>query len=451
MPFEALINEIYIPMQYPSHCFPEAPRKLIEGMEEVVGSRPEFAGLGILFFGSLISAKVKIRIKGGWDLPTNLYCAVVAPKGEAKSPALKFAIGPIVKFFSNEAVEYHENFRAWEKKLVDAKMRGKSKANLDDIARIEAEAPKMPWWGLITDGTVEGIQKASAENHEHNHPMRMGKFSEELDGWISNLSRYSDGSDSAFYLEAFDGTAHIKANKGEKSASPPMTLSIIGTIQDEIFSGCFTGQNTENGLLDRMMVASPVGPQPESDPWSEWDESVLANYRRWAEAFIYSLPQKQTLEYTQECREIGTAFFQWAKKMDSVSGAGASSKWWQQYHKVVAILTVLWRKERVDEEICQKASELTRFHVSCWTRSFKAMRKSDIWKAEERILKRIKEKPAREMTYNQALKLFDSSKRFCASQALKTLTEEGRLLERVFSSKNGKESVVLSLPVSEDL
>jgi hypothetical protein len=436
-------------MKFPTECFPPAAKAMMDGMGEIVGSRPEYAGLGLLFLGSIVSARVKIRVKKGWHLNTNCYFAVVADKGEAKSPAIKFMISPMVDIFTQESNDYHKDYKEWKKKLDKVCRAGKSKANEEKIEAIENEEPKMPWWGLVTDGTPEGLRKATSENHENGHPLRMGRVSEELDGWISNLSRYNEGSDKAFYLQAFDGDPNIKANKGEKSSSPPLTLSLIGTIQPEIFSGCFSGDNTQNGLLDRIMIAAPMDAAPEVDPYEEWDDDVLSNYKFWAERFVHSVHPKKTFIPPCECREVGREFYDWIKRMDTLTGAGASAKWWQHFHKVAAILAVLWEKDEIDVDIFEKASKVTKYYVSCWIRSFKSMNKTDTSKAEDRIITKMKSKPQGEMKESEVKKLFPSDRRFMSEQAIKFLIEDGRLESYIVKGKNGKDTTILRLPVSE--
>ena len=310
---------------------------------------------------------------------------------------------------------------------------------------LHEEKPIFPWWGIVTDATVEGLRHVGKENHEAGHPSRIGRYNDELDGWISSMDKYTEGGDMAFYLQAHDGDLHIKANKGEKSASPPMTLSLIGTIQPEIFSKAFTGDNTHNGLLDRILISAPNGPKPEVDPFAEWEIGVLEDYRKYVLNILNDIP-KLDLEYPDDCKDIARDFIKWAERADERSGCGAAPKWRQHYFKVVGILTVLWELDEITVSTCEKAMTLTKFMVGCWVRSFKAMNKSDVSKAEDKILILMKQK-GEGMTTGEVLRIFSSTKRNMASQAIESIIEDGRVTSSEASAQNGKKTTILRLSI----
>jgi len=388
---------------FPSHCFPRPIKAIIDGLEPIVGSRAEYGGLAALFMGSLVSAETRIRVKEGYELNTNLYCAIVADKGEAKSPAIKFIIGTLLRKFGHEAKEHLKAQEQWEIKVSVAKtLKGEAKNLM--LQGLEEGRPKMPWWGMITDGTVEGLRKVAQENAEAGHPSRICRYNDELNGWIQSMNQYREGGDMAFYLQAYDGDVHIKANKGEKSSCPPLTLSLIGSIQPEIFAQSFNGDNTHNGLLDRIMVASPMGKQPKVDPFNEWKPGTTEEYDKYCLRMLEGM-QKQTLEYPDELQPKAKAFYDWIKMADEKSEAGASPKWWQHFFKIVAILTVLWERDKIDADIVDYADQICRYFIGCWTRSFRDMNKSQCSKLHEKILGIIQKE--KDISLNELKKKFE--------------------------------------------
>jgi hypothetical protein len=251
----------------------------------------------------------------------------------------------------------------------------------------------------------------------------------------------------AFYLQAHDGDIHIKANKGEKSSCPPTTLSLIGTIQPEIFSQAFTGNNTHNGLLDRVMVASPQGKKPEVDPFMEWDLGSLKKYREFVLGLLDDLPEL-SLVIGEDCREVSRAFYSWITKIDHKAKTGAAAKWWQHYFKVIGILTVLWGEKKVTVKTCELSSELCKYFVGCWVRSFKEMNRSDTAKAETRIIKLLTERGL-ELSFNEVKKLFSAKDRTMAEMAINNLAEDGRVLLFQSTGANHKPVEMVRVSITE--
>ena len=429
---------------FPTHCFPEPIANVINGLGPIVGSRPEFGGLAALFAGSLVAARVKVKVKTGWHIETNIYTAIVANKGEAKSPAIKFLCNPLFKRFGDTSQKYLEDMEKWKNDCAETKSKKDSDALL---ARLEEQKPKMPWWGVVTDATVEGLHKVSEENHKCGHPSRIGRYNDELDGWIQSMNKYKEGGDMAYYLQAHDGDIHIKANKGEKSSCPPTTLSLIGTIQPEIFAQAFSGNNTHNGLLDRVMVSSPQGRAPEVDPFMEWDVKVLSDYASFILRLLDDMTDRE-LELSEKCRDVSRSFHAWATRVDDKAKTGAMAKWWQHYFKIVGILTVLWEEPKITVRVCELASELCKYFVACWVRSYKEMSRSDTARTESRIIEFLRENGL-EQTYNDVKKKFHSRDRVMAEMAMENLAESGSITMFTCAGANGKNVKIVRLSLSE--
>lgn len=431
-------------MNFPSDSFPPAVRDVIDGLPSIVGSRPEFGGLAALFAGSLLGARVRLRVKNNWFLPTNLYLAIVAPKGEAKSPAIKFLTGPLLDHFGKQSSDYLANLAKWEEKVKNLL---RTKDGAAQRSRLDEEKPEFPWWGIVTDGTVEGIRKVASENHEAGHPSRICRYNDELDGWIQNMSRYSEGSDMAFYLQAHDGDIHIKANKGEKSACPPITLSLIGTIQPEIFSQSFGGNNTHNGLLDRIMISSGVGDSPVEDIFEEWEDGVLERYKALTLEILEDLPHMD-LDFPDDCRDGAREFLDKLRGISDRHNCGAFPKWKQHYFKVLAILAVWWQRDKIDADLCERAEKLSLFFVGCWVRSFKDMGETDIGKAVERIKEKLEENGGFE-TISGIKKWFNAGNRGVAGDALNFMEDEDIITLENGRSRNGKTVMIARLSHEE--
>jgi hypothetical protein len=407
--------------KFPSHCFPPIAQKVIDGLEPIVGSHKAYGGLALIYAGSLIASEVEIQVKAGYKISTNVYAGLIGNKGESKSPAIKFMIGPLLKFFGERTKDYLDDMKKWEAKVNRVKA-GRAKDRNDQLAELENNKPKMPWFGIVTDATVEGLRRVAGENHDAKHPSRIGRYNDELDGWLKSMNQYKgEGGDMAFYLQAYDGDIHIKANKGEQTACPPLTLSLIGSIQPAIFAQSFDGNNTHNGLLDRIMVAGLMEKNENFNPFAEWESNVLSEYSNWSLRLLKNRPKKVFI-FPEHLQPKAREFYEWIKKVDKASGAGAAPKWWQHYFKVVAILTVLWEKDEIDEQICDHAQELCKFFIKCWIRSFKEMNKTDSEEIEEKIICLLN-KAGGEMTSSEIKKKFNVKLRKAVDDVLDGMCE----------------------------
>jgi malate dehydrogenase len=83
-------------------------------------------------------------------------------------------------------------------------------------------------------------------------------FKDELAGWFKDMNKYRAGSDLEFWLSSWNGQAISLNRKSSKSAfvDKPF-IPVIGGIQPDIFERFATGENKENGFVDRMLISYP--------------------------------------------------------------------------------------------------------------------------------------------------------------------------------------------------
>lgn len=423
--------------KFPIECFPYRIANLLESLPDVVGSRPEYGALGAMWIASLIAPRTKVQVKSSYRVGLNTYGAIVAPKGDAKSPALAFTVGPIMKRIEEELSTYNKAFANWSKKLDNLK-RDRSKKGNEAVLDHEMLEPKPPWWGVITIGTSEGIRDTAKMNAQWEHPPFIGQFSEELDGWVKSMGKYAkngnDAGEMGFYLQAYDGDMTIKANKGEKDSTPRFRLGLLGTIQPNVFRNAFDGK-IENGLLDRFIIVSGNGEdQDVDDPYCLWPEGVVEDYDNYI-MNLYDSDIPEVLSLPDSCLDKGREMNAWLKKTDKAFGAEASSKWWVHYHKIIGILTVLWGKTRITPEIVDKAIELTKYLVISWCHSFRRMAMSDVDELEGKVIDLLRIEP---LSKSGISRVIDSKKRPSLQLCIDDMLNTGLIEECTQKAKNGR-------------
>lgn len=375
-------------MKFPIESFPPWARNLILEIEAVTTAKPEFAGLGILFAGSICTPKWKVKIKTHYEVSTNLFCAIVAPKGAGKSIGLSLPTSAIEAHFENTLLSFSEAHAEWLEKYKAA-AEDRTKKGKEYLRMLKDEEPKSPWWGWVTDGTTEGISLAAKENAAGGHPARITRFSEELDSWVGSIGQYkqgSGGSDLGFYLQGYDGKVVMLKNKSEAGVTPRFWLNLGGTIQPTVFADAFRGKSTDNGLLDRfMVVCGNYSPSEEDDPYTEFSTGVVDIYNKAImKVFQSCSPISKTVEVPESLREIPKSFKAWTSHMDRQQKTGAAPKWWGQYHKVLGILCALWDSP-VNESMLKATSEVMKYYCSHFIRAHHNVSITDGQKVERRI------------------------------------------------------------------
>ena len=76
---------------------------------------------------------------------------------------------------------------------------------------------------------------------------------DELSGWFANFSRYSNGSDRPFWLEATGGRSYRvdRVRLEEPTLIPRLSLAVCGTIQPDRLAETLGG--TDDGLISRFL------------------------------------------------------------------------------------------------------------------------------------------------------------------------------------------------------
>ena len=243
--------------KFPVDAFPDKIQAIIHDVVTNLKAVPDFFGSALLFSSSIaIGNRFRIRIKEKQLQSAALFIALVGKPNTGKSLPFKIALEPFEKFEEDLEIQYKEAYRAYEQACKEYDLLSKEeKANLPK--------PVEPVYRqhLVGDITFEALAKALADN-----PEGLGLFSDELNKWFKDLSRYHKEGGVTPYLEIYDNTL-IKVNRigrGCFSVRCPF-LSIGGGIQPRVLKK-FGESNDENGFVERMLFAFPSGLRKEIPP-----------------------------------------------------------------------------------------------------------------------------------------------------------------------------------------
>lgn len=219
----------------------------------------------------------------GWREPPIIWSALVGLPSSNKSPGLDAVVEPLREYEAVLRAEFERRHGEWSEKAEVAKQaeslwkRQVAKAleeGEDPPAKPrEADPGREPVRDRIriTDATVEKVADILSESWRGLLLCR-----DELSGWLANMSRYSNGSDRPFWLEAYGGRSY---EVDRKSSPIPIrvdhcSVGIVGGVQPDKLQSLLLGSTDDDGLLARMWTVWP-SPRPLSRPRVALDIETL--------------------------------------------------------------------------------------------------------------------------------------------------------------------------------
>jgi len=246
--------------KFPVDAFPEQIQAIINDMVTNLNAVPDFLGSALLFGASIaIGNRFRVQMKKNNLQSAALYIAVVGEPNTGKTFPFKFALQPLIKFNQDLAIQYKDDYQAYRQACKEYDLLSK-----EEKAKYPEPVEPVRHRYLIKDITFEALAKALADN-----PEGLGLFSDELNAWFTNLSRYHKEGGVTPYLEIYDNTEIFVERIGRKGfdVNSPF-LSIGGGIQPEVLKE-FGKNNIGNGFIARMLFAFPYGlkgePEPDTD------------------------------------------------------------------------------------------------------------------------------------------------------------------------------------------
>jgi len=220
---------------FPISIFPLPIQKYFLEANSTLDSNIDYMCCSALWgISSLVGNSCVIEVKAGWKEYANIWVACVGSAGVGKTPSIAMATRPFERINSDLITQYPRKHKEWEEVNGD-----------------EENEPK-PEQFIVNDITIEALVSLHSKNQNS-----VAMFREELDGWVKNMSRYSNGSDLPFWLSTWSGKAVSMNRKSGDSYLARPFVPILGGVQPAILESFSTEENKSNGFLDRILLCCP--------------------------------------------------------------------------------------------------------------------------------------------------------------------------------------------------
>jgi len=266
--------------EFPLHVLNDASRDWLMRAACGAGVTPAHVVVPFLTVASsLIGAARRVRPHKAWSEPFTVWTAIVGQSGTGKTPGLdvsRRALSAIDRARAPDIADLERRHdarveaakiqhRLWRERVAAA-VAGNTEppprpAEADDIGKFAA--PRL----FVSDSTTERLLVLLQAR-----PRGLLLMVDELAGLFGNMSRYNNGSDREFWLEAWVGGQYRQERQGRGSiAVEHLLVGITGGFQPDKLVRSFAGDN--DGMTARFLFAWPSEPayQPLADDIDEVD------------------------------------------------------------------------------------------------------------------------------------------------------------------------------------
>lgn len=373
------------PKAFPYHLFPPEISTYIEEFSKSTGSIPAFTAIGVLACGSILAKDSSIETKPNYFDYSNLYLCVVGKPGASKSAPIAMPLKPLSKIQTAAFKKYNISYEAWKVKVIKAKG--------DEKKKLELEEPESPTMFAITDGSIEGFKDNLCNLHERGKGPCAIFQKDELKGFFGSMGQYKGGGGDEYELwlslwQGYDMAPKLKS--GPARICPDARATVLGGIQPKVMQEHF--QDKSDGMFDRFIFAVDKRGAQRAVKTDYLPYESMKAY----EQYILSVYKMQKPDnFSAMGGNIDQAFqeyYDWCYERGMKINHGAFKKWERNFHKILLILLVMWKRETVDIEITYKAIELMKYFVEHWIDSLGISKEDDEDNLKQMILDFIKEK-----------------------------------------------------------
>jgi hypothetical protein len=266
----SLLEEAHSRMpSFPLTALPEHWRQWAADTARSAGTPVDYVVQGMFAaVAAVCGAGVRVSVSASWSEPMVLWLALVGAPSSGKSPALAAVRTPLGLI--EQTIRLGDEGRRadhagkveaarialdrWRRDCETAAKEGYPMPNRPPEAGFEQ--PFVPRQIVVADATMEALADVVAGN-----PRGVILWRDELTAWLSNLGRYSGGSDRAHWLEAW-AAACITINRRSRAQPlhlPMFAVSVVGSIQPDRLAEVFEG--SDDGMAARFLYAWPALPK----------------------------------------------------------------------------------------------------------------------------------------------------------------------------------------------
>ena len=250
------------------NLLPESLRPLVSDIAERMQVPPDFPGAAVTVgLAGCVNRRALVQPKcmdTGWELPLNLWGAIVAVPGTLKSPLLSAVTQPLKVIENGWREENAQAMQRYELRDAEIKLRQeiwargfKAGTLAPDGTRPDSIQPPPQKRLLLTDCTSEKAHEMLTQN-----PGGLYMLRDEMIGFLATLDKAGREADRGFYLTSWsgcEGYAVDRIGRGQIWA-PHVCLSLFGLIQParlqhymrDVIAG--TAGPNNDGLFQRLQV-----------------------------------------------------------------------------------------------------------------------------------------------------------------------------------------------------
>ena len=252
---------------FPLHTLPRPVAESVSRAAHAAGVTAGHVALPLISIASaLIGAARQVKPSRGWSEPMAVWGAIVGASGTGKTPGIGAIKSALAHIERNRKEKVSELERLHETKAETAKAAHKKwLKEVEDATAKKQPPPRMPPEAVkvgpfigerlyATDATIERLAVLLQAR-----PSGLLLAVDELAGLFANMSRYSNGSDREFWLEAWNGKPHAVERMGRAPVMlDHLLVGIIGGLQPDKLTAAFDGD--ADGMYARFCFAWPQEP-----------------------------------------------------------------------------------------------------------------------------------------------------------------------------------------------
>ncbi len=246
--------------QFPIDVLPSGLQEIIREANATLGFPVDYmAGAMLSAMAAVIGNTHHAEAMAGWKEYAILFVALVGCPGVCKSHPLSYVMQPLIDHDAEKAAQFAEALKRYNAAMeLPPKERV---ANGHDLNPIEPRRIRF----MMQDVTNEAVHRILSENRRGLILMY-----DELAGWVKNFNRYSNGSESEFWMSVFNHKVAMSDRKSSQSGvfiRNPF-LCVIGTIQPKVLTELAASNRNANGFMERILY---VFPADQTKP--KWDRT----------------------------------------------------------------------------------------------------------------------------------------------------------------------------------
>lgn len=241
---------------FPVDALPNQVGDIVNQAAEAIGCDPSYIALPLLgAFAAAIGTTREIVLKDSWSEPAILWTVIVGESGTKKSPALDFAVKPVIDQQLRSFKDHEGALQDYRtQQLIFKQEMKKWERNCQGDPPIEPVKP-MPQRFWTNDVTIEALAELLKDQ-----PRGLLAYRDELAAWLGSFGEYKgrNSGDAAKWLQIHGARPLLVDRKsGEPINVIRAAVSIAGGIQPGILRRFIGLEYRENGLLARLLLAMP--------------------------------------------------------------------------------------------------------------------------------------------------------------------------------------------------